>query len=142
MIGNIRLLEDVINIDSGCSPQEAAVLYDSCQDGKNSGFLPTPVPPSFVPSTSAPDPNAASCSGTQASDSEDENVIFQDSSVDPLIVDEPSNLSPDQGEIPTNLDLEILVNQDLSYQSDTTQVDVLPVPECKHVLFLTTLVCI
>ncbi|KAI3808650.1 hypothetical protein L1987_24607 [Smallanthus sonchifolius] len=95
----------------------------------NSGFLPTVVPQSSVPSTSAPDPNAASCSGTQEFDSEDENVIFQDSSADPLIVDEPSNLSQDQGEIPTNLDSWIPVNQDLSYQSDTTQVDVLPVPE-------------
>ncbi|KAI3805298.1 hypothetical protein L1987_27535 [Smallanthus sonchifolius] len=41
------------------SPAEAAVLYDSCQDAQNSGFLPTAVPHSFVPSTSAPDPNAA-----------------------------------------------------------------------------------
>ncbi|KAI3819538.1 hypothetical protein L1987_13379 [Smallanthus sonchifolius] len=69
-------------------------------------FLPTVVSHLSVPSTSAPDPNAASCLGTQESDSEDEN-----------------------GEIPTNLDSEIPVTQDLSYQSDTTQVDVLPVPE-------------
>ncbi|KAI3805595.1 hypothetical protein L1987_28117 [Smallanthus sonchifolius] len=71
---------------------------------QNSGFLPNVVPQSSVPSTSVSDPNVASCSGTQESDSEDENI-------------------------PTNLDSEITVNQDLSYQSDTTQVDVLPVPE-------------
>ncbi|KAI3762582.1 hypothetical protein L1987_53016 [Smallanthus sonchifolius] len=96
------------HLPSDISPVEAAVLYDLCQDAYNSGFLPTAVPHSSVPSTSAPDPNDASCSGTQESDSEDEN---------------------DQGEIPTNLDLGIPVNQDLSYQSDTTQVDMLPVPE-------------
>ncbi|KAI3774102.1 hypothetical protein L1987_48645 [Smallanthus sonchifolius] len=92
------------HLPSDISPAEAAVLYDSY-------------------------PNAASCSGTQESDSEDENVILQDSSTDPLIVDEPSNLSQGQGEIPTNLDSRIPANQDLSYQSDTIQVDVLPVPE-------------
>ncbi|KAI3774008.1 hypothetical protein L1987_48550 [Smallanthus sonchifolius] len=96
-------------LPSDISPAEAAILYDSCQDAQNSGFLPTV--------------------GTQESDSEDENVIFQDSSADPLIVDEPSNLSMDQGEIPTNLDWGIQVNQDMSYQSDTTQVDVLPIPK-------------
>ncbi|KAI3742385.1 hypothetical protein L1987_60065 [Smallanthus sonchifolius] len=117
------------HLPSNISPTEAAVLYDSCQDSQNSGFLPTAVPHSSVPSTSAPDPNAASCSRTQESDSEDENVIFQDSSTDPLIVDEPSNLSQDQEEIPTNLDSGIPVNQILPYQFETTQVDVLSVPE-------------
>ncbi|KAI3808199.1 hypothetical protein L1987_24147 [Smallanthus sonchifolius] len=111
------------------SPEEAAVLYDSFQDAQNSGFLPTAFPQSSVPSTFVSDPTVAYCSGTQESDSEDENVIFQDSSTDPLLVDELSNLKQDQGEIPTNLDSEIPVNQDLSYQSDSTQVDVLLVPE-------------
>ncbi|KAI3732713.1 hypothetical protein L1987_63920 [Smallanthus sonchifolius] len=116
-------------LPSDISPEEAAVLYDSCQDAQNSGFLPTAVPQSSVPSTSAPDPNVASCSGTQESDSEDDNVIFQDSSADPLLVDEPSNSTQAQAEIPTNLDSEIPDNRDMSYQYDTTQVDVLPVPE-------------
>ncbi|KAI3712446.1 hypothetical protein L1987_71003 [Smallanthus sonchifolius] len=48
------------HLPSDISPEEAAVLYDSCQDAQNSGFLPTAVPQSSVPSTSAPDPNAAS----------------------------------------------------------------------------------
>ncbi|KAI3815616.1 hypothetical protein L1987_15293 [Smallanthus sonchifolius] len=82
---------------------------------QNSGFLPTAVPQLSIPSTSVPDPNVASCSGTQESDSEDENVIFQDSFADPLLVDEPSNLTQAQGEILTNLDSEIPVNQDISY---------------------------
>ncbi|KAI3754564.1 hypothetical protein L1987_54350 [Smallanthus sonchifolius] len=126
-------------LPSDISPEEAVVLYVSCQDAQNSGFQPTMVPqPGFqptmvpqpsVPSTSALNPNVASCSGPQESDSEDENVIFQDSSADPLLVDEPSNLTQAQGEMPTNLDSEIPVNQDMSYQSDTTQVDMLPVPE-------------
>ncbi|KAI3805338.1 hypothetical protein L1987_27628 [Smallanthus sonchifolius] len=63
------------------------------QDAQNSGFLPTMVPQSSVPFTSVPDRNVASCSGTQESDNEDENVVFQDSSTDHLIVDEPSNLT-------------------------------------------------
>ncbi|KAI3784071.1 hypothetical protein L1987_43163 [Smallanthus sonchifolius] len=88
------------------SPTKRVYNKETRQDAQNSGFLPTAVPQSYVPSTSAPDPNVASCSGTQESDSEDDN-----------------------GEIPTNLDSEIPVNHDMSYQSDTTQVDVLPVPE-------------
>ncbi|KAI3784197.1 hypothetical protein L1987_43291 [Smallanthus sonchifolius] len=91
------------HLPSDISPEEAAVLYDSCQDAQHSGFLPNAAPNSSVPSTSAPDPNVASCSGPQESER--------------------------SGEIPTNLDSEIPVKQDLSYQSDTTQVDVLPVPE-------------
>ncbi|KAI3813957.1 hypothetical protein L1987_18693 [Smallanthus sonchifolius] len=91
-------------LPSDISPEEAVVLYDSY-------------------------PNVASCSGTQESDSEKDNVIFQDSSACPLLVDEPSNSTQAQGEIPTNLDSEIPVNYDMSYQSDTTQVDVLLVPE-------------
>ncbi|KAI3776037.1 hypothetical protein L1987_45797 [Smallanthus sonchifolius] len=125
-------------LPSDISPEEAAVLYDSCQDAQNSCFLPTAVPQSSVPSTSAPDPNVSSCSGTQESDSEDDNVIFQDSSTDPLLVDEPSNSTQAQREIPTNQDLEIPVNQDMSYQSDTTQVDVLPVPEVASIKELKT----
>ncbi|KAI3825409.1 hypothetical protein L1987_06892 [Smallanthus sonchifolius] len=111
------------------SLEEAAVLYDSCQDAHHSGFLPNAVPHSSVSSTSAPDTNVASCSGPQESESEDDNAIFQDFSTDPLLGDEPSNLTQAQGEIPTNLDSEIPINQHFSYQSDSTQVDVLPVPE-------------
>ncbi|KAI3742653.1 hypothetical protein L1987_60345 [Smallanthus sonchifolius] len=104
-------VEEWFHIDcSNRSLPQMAIGPDWAFDYENlfSGFLPTAVPHSSVPSTSAPDPNVASCSGTQESDSEDEN---------------------DQGEIPSNLDSGIPVNQDLSYQSDTTQVDVLLVPE-------------
>ncbi|KAI3732948.1 hypothetical protein L1987_64161 [Smallanthus sonchifolius] len=116
------------HLPSDISPKETAVLYESCQDA-HGGCLPIAVQHSSVPSTYVPDPIVASCSGPHDSDSEEDDVIFQDSSADPLLVDEPSTSPQAQGEIPTNLDSEIPVNQDLSYQSDTTQVDVLPVPE-------------
>ncbi|KAI3725338.1 hypothetical protein L1987_65124 [Smallanthus sonchifolius] len=80
-----------VHLPSDISPEEAAVLYGSCQDAQHSGFLPITVPQSCIPSAYVPDPNVASCSGTQESDNEDEN--------------------------------------DMSYQFDSTQVDVLPVPE-------------
>ncbi|KAI3819600.1 hypothetical protein L1987_13441 [Smallanthus sonchifolius] len=86
-------------------------------------------PNSSIPSTSAPDPNFASCSGPQDSESEEDNAIFQDSSADPLLGDDPLPSTQDQGEIPTNLDSEIPIPQDYSYQSESTQVEVLPVPE-------------
>ncbi|KAI3744768.1 hypothetical protein L1987_57859 [Smallanthus sonchifolius] len=73
------------HLPSDISPEEAAVLYDLCQDAQHSGFLPNAVPHSSVPSTSAPDPNVASCSGPQESESEEDNAIFQDSSADPLL---------------------------------------------------------
>ncbi|KAI3810980.1 hypothetical protein L1987_20693 [Smallanthus sonchifolius] len=93
------------------------------------GFIPNAVQNSSVPSTSAPDPNVASCSGPQDSESDEDNAIFQNSSTDPLLGDDPLPSTQAQGEIPTNLDSEIPINQVFSYQSDTTQVDVLPVPE-------------
>ncbi|KAI3825180.1 hypothetical protein L1987_06656 [Smallanthus sonchifolius] len=55
----------------------AVVLYGSCQDAQHNGFLLNTVPNSSVPSTSAPDPNVASCSGPQDSESEEDNAIFQ-----------------------------------------------------------------
>ncbi|KAI3825375.1 hypothetical protein L1987_06858 [Smallanthus sonchifolius] len=126
---NFRIRSDhSFQLPYNISPGEADVLYDSCQDAQNIGFLPNAVPHSSVPSTSAPDPNVASCSGPQESDSEEDNVILQDSSTDPLLVDEPSTSTQAQGEIPTNMDSKIPVNQDLSYPSDTTQVDMLLVP--------------
>ncbi|KAI3744805.1 hypothetical protein L1987_57898 [Smallanthus sonchifolius] len=98
-------------------------------DAQHNGFLPNAVPHSSVPSTSAPDPNVASCLGPQDSESEEDNAIFQDSSADPLLGDDPLPSTHDSGEIPTNLDSEIPINHDLSYQSDTTHVEVLHVPE-------------
>ncbi|KAI3815599.1 hypothetical protein L1987_15273 [Smallanthus sonchifolius] len=117
------------HLPSDISDEDAAVLYESCQDAQHNGFLPNAVPNSSIPSTSAPDPNVASCSGPQDSESEEDNAIFQDSSADPLLSDDPLPSTQDQGEIPTNLDSEIPIPQDYSYQSDSTQVDVLPVPE-------------
>ncbi|KAI3808308.1 hypothetical protein L1987_24257 [Smallanthus sonchifolius] len=117
------------HLPSDISDEDAAVLYDSCQDAQHNGFLPNAVPNSTIPSTSAPDPNVASCSGPQDSESEEDNAVFQDSSADLLLSDDPLPSTHDQGEIPTNLDSEIPIPQDYSYQSDSTQVDVLPVPE-------------
>ncbi|KAI3810934.1 hypothetical protein L1987_20606 [Smallanthus sonchifolius] len=117
------------HLPSDISDEDAAVLYDSCQDAQHNGFLPNAVPNSSIPSTSAPDPNVASCSGPQDSESEEDNAIFQDSSVDPLIGDDSLPSTQAQGEITTNLDSEIPINQDYSYQSESTQVEVLPVPE-------------
>ncbi|KAI3802357.1 hypothetical protein L1987_30488 [Smallanthus sonchifolius] len=117
------------HLPSDISPEEAAVLYESCQDTYNGGFIRTVVQHSSVPSTSTPDPNVASCSGPQDSDSEEDDVVFQDSSIDSLFVDEPSTSTQAHWEIPINLELEISVNQDLSSQSEMTQVDVLSVPE-------------
>ncbi|KAI3742551.1 hypothetical protein L1987_60236 [Smallanthus sonchifolius] len=117
------------HLPSDISDEEAAVLYDSCQDTQHNGFLPNAVPNSSIPSTSAPDPNVASCSGPQDLESEEDNAIFQDSSADPLLGDDSLPSTQAQGEIPTNLDSEIPINQDYSYQSDSTPVDVLPVPE-------------
>ncbi|KAI3813843.1 hypothetical protein L1987_18578 [Smallanthus sonchifolius] len=117
------------HLPSDISPDEAAVLYDSCQDAQHNGFLPNVVPHSSVPSTSTPDPNVASCSGPQDSKSKEDNAIFQDSFADPLLGDDPLPSTQDSGEILTNLDSEIPINHDLSYQSDTTHVEVLPVPE-------------
>ncbi|KAI3814337.1 hypothetical protein L1987_19089 [Smallanthus sonchifolius] len=111
------------------SPDEAVVLYDSCQDAQHNGFLPNTVPHLLVPSTFAPDPNVASCSGPQDSESEEDNAIFQDSSADPLLGDDSLPSTQDLGEIPTNLHSEIPINHGLSYQSDTTRVEVLQVPE-------------
>ncbi|KAI3814185.1 hypothetical protein L1987_18933 [Smallanthus sonchifolius] len=93
------------------------------------GVLPNAVQNSSVPSTYYPDPNVASCSGPQDSESEEENAIFQDSSADHLLGDDLLPSTQAQGEIPTNLDSEIPINQDFSYQSDTTKVEVLPVPD-------------
>ncbi|KAI3805317.1 hypothetical protein L1987_27575 [Smallanthus sonchifolius] len=92
------------HLPSDISPDEAVVLYDSCQDAQHNGFLPNTVPYSSVPSTSAPDPNVASC-------------------------DDPLPSTQDSGEIPTNLDMDIPIIHDLSYQSDTPRVEVLQVPE-------------
>ncbi|KAI3773999.1 hypothetical protein L1987_48541 [Smallanthus sonchifolius] len=117
------------HLPSDISYEDAAVLYDSCQDAQHNGFLPNAVPNSSIPSTSASDPNVASCSGPQDSESEEDNVIFQDSSADPLLGDDSLPLTQDLGEIPSNLDSEIPITQDYSYQSESTQVDVLPVPE-------------
>ncbi|KAI3810709.1 hypothetical protein L1987_20331 [Smallanthus sonchifolius] len=129
-----RQVEEWFHID--CSnrslPQmaiDAAVLYDSYEDAQHNGFLPNAVLNSSIPSTSAPNPNVASCSGPQDSESEEDNAIFQDSSADPLLSDDPLPSTQAQGEIPTNLDLEIPIPQDYSYQSESTQVDVLSVPE-------------
>ncbi|KAI3762425.1 hypothetical protein L1987_52855 [Smallanthus sonchifolius] len=97
------------------------------QDAHDGGFIPSVVQSSFVLSTSTLDPNVVSCSGPQESDSEEEDVVFQDSSADPLFVDEPSTSTQVRGEILTNLELKIPVNQDLSSQPETTQVDVLSV---------------
>ncbi|KAI3776002.1 hypothetical protein L1987_45762 [Smallanthus sonchifolius] len=117
------------HLPSDISPHEAAVLYDSCQDAQHNGFLPNTAPNSSVPSTSTLDPNVASCSGPQDSKSEEDNAIFQDSSADPLLGDDSLPSTQDSGETPTNLDSEIPINQDLSYQSDITRVEVLQVPE-------------
>ncbi|KAI3821566.1 hypothetical protein L1987_09134 [Smallanthus sonchifolius] len=117
------------HLPSDISEEDAVVLYDSCQDAQHNGFLPNAVPNSSIPSTSAPDPNVASCLGPQDSESEEDNAIFQDSSADPLLSDDPLPSTQAQGEIPTNLDSDILITQDYSYQSESTQVDVLPVPE-------------
>ncbi|KAI3732721.1 hypothetical protein L1987_63928 [Smallanthus sonchifolius] len=73
------------HLPSDISAEDAAVLYDSCQDTQHNGFLPNAVPNSSIPSTSAPDPNVASCSGPQDSEIEEDNAIFQDSSADPLL---------------------------------------------------------
>ncbi|KAI3742555.1 hypothetical protein L1987_60240 [Smallanthus sonchifolius] len=121
------------HLPSDISPDEAAVLYDSCQDAQHNGFLPNIVPHSSVPSTSAPDPNVSSCSGPQDSDSKEDNAIFQDSSADPLLGDDSLPSTQDSGEIPTNLDSEIPINHGLSYQSDTNRVEVLQVPEVASV---------
>ncbi|KAI3802080.1 hypothetical protein L1987_30205 [Smallanthus sonchifolius] len=102
------------HLPSDISAEDAAVFYDSCQDAQHNGFLPNAVPKSSIPSTSAPDPNVASCS---------------DSSAEPLLGDDPLSSTQAQGEIPTNLDSDIPINQDYSYQSESTQVDVLPVLE-------------
>ncbi|KAI3805359.1 hypothetical protein L1987_27670 [Smallanthus sonchifolius] len=117
------------HLPSDISAEDAAVLYESCQDAHHNGFLPTAVPNSSIPSTSAPDPNVASCSGPQDSESEEDNAIFQNSSADPLLGDDLLPLTQAQGEIPTNLDSDIPFTEDYSYQSDSTQVDVLSVPE-------------
>ncbi|KAI3813979.1 hypothetical protein L1987_18717 [Smallanthus sonchifolius] len=117
------------HLPSDISDEDAAVIYDSCQDAQHNGFLPNAVPNSTIPFTSAPDPNVASCSGPQDSESEEDNAIFQDSSADPLLSDDPLPSTQAQEEIPTNLDSEIPIPQDYSYQSDSTQVDVFPVPK-------------
>ncbi|KAI3775882.1 hypothetical protein L1987_45639 [Smallanthus sonchifolius] len=117
------------HLPSDISDEDAAVLYDYFQDAQHNGFLPNAVPNLSIPSTSVPDPNVASCSGPQDSESKEDNAIFQDSSADPLLGDDILPLTQAQGEIPTNLDSNIPINQDYSYQSDSTQVDVLPVPE-------------
>ncbi|KAI3754763.1 hypothetical protein L1987_54553 [Smallanthus sonchifolius] len=117
------------HLPSDISDEDAAVLYESCQDEQHNGFLPTAVPNLLIPSTSVSDPNVASCSGPQDSESEEDNSIFQDSSADPLLGDDLLPSTQAQGEIPTNLDSEIPINHDYSYQSESTQVDVLPVPE-------------
>ncbi|KAI3815830.1 hypothetical protein L1987_15513 [Smallanthus sonchifolius] len=117
------------HLPSDITDEDAVVLYYSCQDAQHNGFLPNVVPNSSIPSTSAPDPNVASCSGPQDSESEEDNAIFQDSSADPLLGDDPLPLTQAQGEIPTNLDSKIPITQDYSYQSESTQVDVLPVPK-------------
>ncbi|KAI3745001.1 hypothetical protein L1987_58101 [Smallanthus sonchifolius] len=117
------------HLPSDISDEDVVVIYDSCQDAQHNGFLPNAIPNSSIPSTSAPAPNVASCSGPQDSESEEDNAIFQDSSADPLLSDDPLPSTQAQGEIPTNLDSEIPIPQDYSYQSDSTLVDVLPVPE-------------
>ncbi|KAI3742536.1 hypothetical protein L1987_60221 [Smallanthus sonchifolius] len=117
------------HLPSDISDEDAAVLYDSCQDAQHNGFIPNTVPNSSIPSTSAHNPNVASCSGPQDSESEEDNAIFQDSSADPLLSDDPLPSTQAQGEIPTNLDSEIPIPQDYSYQSESTLVNVLPVPE-------------
>ncbi|KAI3825339.1 hypothetical protein L1987_06821 [Smallanthus sonchifolius] len=117
------------HLPSDISDEDAAVLYDSCQEAQHNGFLPNAVPNSSISSISAPNLNVASCSGPQDSESEEDNAIFQDSSADPLLSDDPLPSTQDQGEIPTNLDSAIPIPQDYSYQFESTQVEVLPVPE-------------
>ncbi|KAI3814331.1 hypothetical protein L1987_19082 [Smallanthus sonchifolius] len=105
------------------------MLYESCHGDQDCGFIPRLAVPLSVPSSSNPDPNVASSSGTHESESEDDETIFQDSSADPLIVDDSSTSTQVQGELPTNLVSVIPVTQTVPSQAETTHVDVLPIPE-------------
>ncbi|KAI3819674.1 hypothetical protein L1987_13521 [Smallanthus sonchifolius] len=101
-----RQVEELFHID--CSNRsvtqkevgpEWAFDYDSLF--KSFNFAPDL---SAVPS----DPNVASCSGTHETDNDEDDSIFQDSLTDPLIIDDDSSTST---------------------QDESTQLNVLPVPE-------------
>ncbi|KAI3754532.1 hypothetical protein L1987_54317 [Smallanthus sonchifolius] len=91
------------NITSAISLDEDAILYQSyCNDDS------TVDPRSVIPIVDTPsvDPNVASTSGTiQHDDTDDDEVVFQESSNDiQNIVDDSSASTSVEGELPSNLD--------------------------------------
>ncbi|KAI3733240.1 hypothetical protein L1987_64460 [Smallanthus sonchifolius] len=91
------------NVTPAISPVEAEILYQSyCNDDL------TVDPRSVIPIVDTPsvDPNVASTSGrTQHDDTDDDEVVFQESSNDIVnIVDDSSASVSIEGELPSNLD--------------------------------------